>query len=54
MILIYNNNNVIIIIIGYDSVEGLVGPNLNYDEVVVYDNHQVMPAYLIVYTLPPT
>jgi hypothetical protein len=41
---------------GYDSVEGKVGGTgphaLNYEEVVVYNIEQAIPAYLIVYSLP--
>jgi hypothetical protein len=37
---------------GYDSTVGEVGPNLNYDEVVVYQNEAAIPAYLITYSLP--
>ena len=38
---------------GYDSVTGEVGPHLNYDEVVAYDESQAVPSYLVVYTIPP-
>lgn len=38
---------------GCDSVEGIPGVDLNYDEVVVYSNQQALPTHLIVYTLPP-
>ena len=37
---------------GYDSVEGEPGVDLNYDEVVVYNNDQAVPSYLIIYSLP--
>ncbi len=37
---------------GYDSVEGEPGEDLNYDEVVVYNNDQAVPSYLIIYSLP--
>lgn len=36
---------------GFDSVEGVVGEDLNYDEVVVYNEHAAIPSYLIVYML---
>jgi len=36
---------------GHDSVIGLTGPNLNYDECVVYNSAQCIPSYLIVYSL---
>jgi hypothetical protein len=36
---------------GYDSTIGEVGPNLNYDEVVVYKEEAAIPAYLITYSL---
>ena len=36
----------------HDSVVGEVGPNLNYDEVVVYRDAQAVPSFLIVYALP--
>ena len=36
---------------GVDSVTGEVGPNLNYDEIVVYDEAAAVPNYLIVYAL---
>ena len=38
---------------GLDSVTGEVGPNLNYDEIVVYDEAAAVPNYLIVYALTP-
>ena len=41
-------------VIGHDSVEGLPGGVLNYDEVVVYNEHQAVPSFLIIYSLPPT
>lgn len=34
---------------GYDSVSGEVGEDLNYDELVVYDNRAALPSYLIIY-----
>ena len=36
---------------GYDSVVGEVGPNLNYDELVVYNDAAALPEFLIVYIL---
>lgn len=33
-------------------MEGEPGEALNYDEVVVYNNHQAVPSYLIIYSLP--
>ena len=35
---------------GYHSVEGKVGKELNYEEVVVYQARQAIPSYLIVYS----
>jgi hypothetical protein len=35
----------------YDSVVGEVGEALNYDELVVYNDRAVIPAYFIVYTV---
>lgn len=35
--------------LGYDSVLGEKGARLNYDEVVVYSNEAIRPAYLILY-----
>ncbi|CAG8764310.1 4887_t:CDS:2 [Cetraspora pellucida] len=34
---------------GYDSVIGIPGGNLNYDEVVLYHEDSCLPRYLIVY-----
>jgi len=34
---------------GFDCVVGEPGPVLNFDEVVVYDECAVIPAYLIIY-----
>jgi hypothetical protein len=34
---------------GCDSVLGEVGTALNFDEIIVYDEHAVLPAYMIVY-----
>jgi len=34
---------------GFDSVLGEKGVSLNYDECVVYDENQILPAYLIIY-----
>lgn len=28
-----------------------IGPNLNYDEVVVYNEQAALPSYLIVYSM---
>ncbi|KAG9005185.1 hypothetical protein FRB94_001802 [Tulasnella sp. JGI-2019a] len=35
--------------LGYNSVCGLPGSQLNYDETVVYDDDAIRPAYLIIY-----
>eukprot|EP01118_Nematostelium_gracile_P005495 TRINITY_DN173_c0_g1_i1.p1 TRINITY_DN173_c0_g1~~TRINITY_DN173_c0_g1_i1.p1 ORF type:complete len:345 (+),score=26.71 TRINITY_DN173_c0_g1_i1:90-1124(+) len=35
---------------GYHSVVGVVGPRLNYPEVVVYRNDAVLPRYIIIYS----
>ncbi|EIM89674.1 ADP-ribosylation, partial [Stereum hirsutum FP-91666 SS1] len=35
---------------GYDAVIGEVGGTLNYDELVVYRNDAIIPAYLVVYS----
>ena len=37
--------------VGYDSVFAVAGGDLNYSEVVVYDEARVVPSYLIVYSL---
>jgi len=34
---------------GYDSVYGKPGRDLNYDELVVYTDHAIRPAYLVMY-----
>lgn len=34
---------------GYDSVFGMVGSELNYPEIVVYDQRAVLPKYIIGY-----
>lgn len=34
---------------GCDSVLGEVGTALNYDEIIVYDEDAVLPAYMVVY-----
>ncbi|CAM9884142.1 unnamed protein product [Ectocarpus fasciculatus] len=34
---------------GFDSVVGEVGPNLNYDELVVYDPAAALPTHFVVY-----
>jgi hypothetical protein len=33
----------------HEQVYGKTGRNLNYDELVVYDNHAIRPAYLVMY-----
>lgn len=38
---------------GYHSVYGKPGGNLNYDELVVYTNHAIRPAYLVMYQFVP-
>ena len=38
--------------VGHDSVVGEVGPNLNYGELVVYNETAALPEYLIVYSMP--
>lgn len=35
---------------GYDSVTGVPGGDLNYEETVVYENEAIRPAYLVVYS----
>lgn len=37
---------------GYDSVLGVPGRALNYDETVVYRNDAIRPAYLVLYLTP--
>jgi len=37
---------------GYDSVLAEVGVNLNYDELVVYNNDAIRPSYLVMYDTP--
>ncbi|KAJ3279132.1 hypothetical protein HK104_001722 [Borealophlyctis nickersoniae] len=37
---------------GHDSVIGQPGGNLNYDELIVYTDDAIRPAYLIVYETP--
>ncbi|KAF9790465.1 ADP-ribosylation [Thelephora terrestris] len=37
--------------LGYDSVHGKPGGKLNYDELVVYTDHAIRPAYLVMYEL---
>ncbi|KAG8945299.1 hypothetical protein FRC04_001076 [Tulasnella sp. 424] len=34
---------------GFDSVRGVPGGGLNYDELVVDDNNQIRPLYLVIY-----
>jgi len=36
---------------GYDSVVGLTDQDLNYGEACIYNTHQAIPSYLIVYSL---
>lgn len=36
---------------GHDSIRGLPGSDLNYDELVVYDEAQALPLFLVVYRL---
>ncbi|KAH3764115.1 C2H2 zinc finger protein [Pelomyxa schiedti] len=38
---------------GCHSVVGQTGVDLNYDEVVIYDERAAIPAYLLWYTIPP-
>lgn len=38
---------------GYDSVYGEPGGGLNYDELVVYTDHAIRPAYLVMYEFVP-
>ena len=38
---------------GYDSVVGEVGPNLNFDELVVYTEAAALPEFLIVISSDP-
>lgn len=38
---------------GYDSVVGEVGPHLNFDELVVYNEAAALPEFLIVISLDP-
>jgi len=35
---------------GYDSIVGEVGANLNYDELVVYNEAAALPRFLLVYS----
>ncbi|KAG8836112.1 hypothetical protein FRC20_007135 [Serendipita sp. 405] len=37
---------------GYDSISGLPGQALNYEETVVYRNDAIRPAYLVIYLTP--
>ncbi|KAG8989447.1 hypothetical protein FRB90_002245 [Tulasnella sp. 427] len=34
---------------GYDAIRGVPGSGLLYDELIVYDNDQVRPFYLVIY-----
>ncbi|KAI4518447.1 ADP-ribosylation [Schizophyllum commune Loenen D] len=45
----YDNTSLAAPPVGYDSVLGEVGAQLNYDEVVVYSNDAIRPAYLVLY-----
>lgn len=38
---------------GYNSVQGVPGAELNYEETVVYNNDAIRPGFLIVYGDPP-
>ena len=38
---------------GYDSVLGLPGEDLKYEETVVYTDDAIRPAYVLVYGDPP-
>ncbi|KAJ7614079.1 hypothetical protein FB45DRAFT_937901 [Roridomyces roridus] len=38
---------------GYHSLVGVPGADLNYDEIVVYSNDAIRPAYLVVYAADP-
>ena len=38
---------------GCDSVVGEVGPNLNFDELVVYSESAALPQFLIVVSFDP-
>ncbi|KAI0081354.1 ADP-ribosylation [Panus rudis PR-1116 ss-1] len=37
---------------GYDSVTGVPGGDLNYDECIVYQNDAIRPLYLVIYKNP--
>lgn len=39
--------------VGYDSVVGEPGGDLNYEETVVYNNDAIRPGYILVYGDPP-
>ncbi|KAG8990019.1 hypothetical protein FRB90_001968 [Tulasnella sp. 427] len=43
------DHNLIAAPAGYDSVRGVPGGGLNYDELIVYDNNQIRPLYLVIY-----
>ncbi|CAM9856626.1 unnamed protein product, partial [Ectocarpus fasciculatus] len=34
---------------GYDSIVGKPGPNLKYDELIVYDEAATLPTYIVSY-----
>jgi len=38
---------------GYDSVYGIPGKDLNYDELVVYDDDAIRPTYIVMYEFVP-
>lgn len=44
-----NNDKLVKAPLGYDSVFGQPGDDLNYDEYVVYKNEAIRPAYLVVF-----
>jgi 3-mercaptopyruvate sulfurtransferase SseA len=35
----------------FDSVVGEVGPNLNYDEIVLYNKRAILPVYVVIYSI---
>lgn len=35
----------------FDSVVGEVGPNLNYDEIVLYNKRAILPLYVVIYSM---
>jgi len=34
---------------GYNSVHGMIGPRLNYEEICVYDEHAIIPIAAVIY-----